>query len=126
MTEFLELDDVLQFIADQGFELKDPGLLDSALMRPRTTVFGEDAYPDLATKAAAMMYSIAQNQPLVDGNKRLALLCAHAFLAVNGFRITADHDFVFHLLNRQIPEGFNDVMVIGQLLLIKAIPEQEA
>jgi death-on-curing protein len=51
--------------------IRDVGLLGSAAARPRTTVFGADAYPDLWTKAAALLDSIVNNHALVDGNKRL-------------------------------------------------------
>ena len=54
----------------------DVGLLESALGRPRATVFGDDAYPDLHTKAAALLHSLARNHALVDGNKRLAWAAA--------------------------------------------------
>jgi hypothetical protein len=55
-----------------GTPIRDAGLVDSAAHRPRTTAFGQDAYPDLHTKAAAILHSILRNHPLVDGNKRLA------------------------------------------------------
>ncbi|MBN6053076.1 Fic family protein [Nonomuraea sp. RK-328] len=53
-------------------------------LRPQTTVFGDDAYPDLWEKAAALMQSILVGHPLVDGNKRLAWTAAVAFLEDNG------------------------------------------
>ena len=72
MTEFLDLDDVLE-IARQAVEgdvaVGDYGLLESALARPRASVFGQDAYPDLHLKAAALLHSLARNHALVDGNK---------------------------------------------------------
>ena len=50
----------------------DYGLIDSALARPRASVFGQGAYPDLHLKVAALLHSLARNHALVDGNKRLA------------------------------------------------------
>lgn len=73
-------------------EVRDMGLLESAILRPRTTVMGEDSYPDLATKAAAMLQSLARNHPLVDGNKRLAWLATWVFLAKNGIELAPPHD----------------------------------
>lgn len=53
--------------------VRDAGLLEAALARPQTTVFGVDTYPSLVERAAALTHSIARNHALVDGNKRLAL-----------------------------------------------------
>ena len=72
--EYLDLDDVLA-LADRllGVRLavRDVGLLGSAVARPQTTVGGSDAYPDIWTKAAALLQSIVNNHALVDGNKSL-------------------------------------------------------
>ncbi len=60
--------------------IRDIGLLGSAVARPQTTAFGEDAYPDIWTKASALLQSIVCNQALVDGNgnKRLGWLSRRA------------------------------------------------
>lgn len=65
-------------------EIRDYGLLSSAVNRPRSTSFGLPNYPDLFSKAAALMQSLARNHPFVDGNKRAAWNCAAVFLDVNG------------------------------------------
>ena len=79
-------------------EVRDIGLLESAVHRPRASVLGQDAYPDLFAKAAALLHSLAGNHPLVDGNKRLAWLATYVFLAKNGTLLDADdaaaYDFV--------------------------------
>lgn len=64
--------------------VRDWGLLESAVGRPRSTVFGEDPYPTLMEKAAALMHSLAANHALVDGNKRTAWAAAMVFLDLNG------------------------------------------
>jgi death-on-curing protein len=64
--------------------IRDAGLIDSAAARPRMTMFGEQAYPDLHEKAAALLHSVLRNHPLIDGNKRLAWVAARVFLALNG------------------------------------------
>ncbi len=69
--------------------IRDAGLLGSAAARPRTTVFGEDAYPDLVTKAAALLQSIVKGHPLIDGNKRLGWLATAVFLEINGVEAAA-------------------------------------
>ncbi len=64
--------------------VRDRGLLASAAGRPQGTVFGRDAYPTLAGKAAALMHSLARNHALVDGNKRLAWAATRVFCLLNG------------------------------------------
>jgi death on curing protein len=64
--------------------IRDAGLLESAVARPQAMAFGTDAYPDLDSKAAALLHSLARNHALVDGNKRLALSAVIAFYGVNG------------------------------------------
>jgi death on curing protein len=84
---YLDLEDALQLIARAGFYVKDVGLLDSALARPRTSLFGDDAYPEIELKGAAMMHSLIKNHPMVDGNKRTSWFMLTAFLFINGFHI---------------------------------------
>jgi death on curing protein len=83
VTQFLELEDAIQLVARAGFYVKDLGLLDSALARPKTTLFGEDAYPELELKAAALVHSVIKNHPMVDGNKRTSWFLVNAFLYIN-------------------------------------------
>lgn len=64
--------------------VRDIGLLSSAATRPQTFVFGHDAYPEVWSKAAALLHSLARNHPLVDGNKRLAWTAARVLLYLNG------------------------------------------
>lgn len=89
MTRYLTFDDILRQVERAGFVVRDPGLLASAVARPGTTVFGEDAYPTLWLKAAALCQSIDDNQALVDGTKRLAWLSTKVFLAISGHRLAA-------------------------------------
>lgn len=97
---YLDLDDLLA-AADVALEgpppIRDIGLLQSALARPATTVFGEDAYPTLHLKAAALLHSLVMNHALVDGNKRLALAATLLFLELNGRRVAVNPDG-YHLL----------------------------
>ena len=81
-----------------GFSVRDYGLLEAALARPQATAFGEDAYPGLDAKAAALLHSIARNHALIDGNKRLALAAAIAFYGVNGRRLTLTNDAAYDLI----------------------------
>lgn len=92
MTHYLTFEDVLRQVDRAGFIVRDPGLLASAVARPSTSVFGDDAYPSIWLKAAALCQSIDNNQALVDGNKRLAWLSTKVFLAMNGHRLAATAD----------------------------------
>lgn len=67
--------------------VKDHALLDSALHRPQQSVFGEDAYPSLFDKAAALMESLVKNHCFHNGNKRTAYLSVKSFLKINGFHL---------------------------------------
>lgn len=69
--------------------LKCTSLLESACIRPAMTFGGEDLYPDLPAKAAALMHSLVMNHPFVDGNKRTGAAAAIVFLGVNKARLTA-------------------------------------
>jgi death on curing protein len=82
--EFLSMEDALFNVKWLGFYVKDAGLLDSALARPKTTVFGEYAYPTIELMAAAMHQSLVKNHPLVDGNKRTSWLLLNMFIELNG------------------------------------------
>ena len=101
-VEYLELEDVVALAAilfGDPPPIRDIGLLGSAVARPRTSAFGQDAYPDILTKAAALLQSIVNNHALIDGNKRLGWLSTAVFLEINGvkaLRISNDdvYDFV--------------------------------
>jgi death on curing protein len=119
MTRYLSLDDLLR-IADvaAGVEVvvRDVGLLESALGRPRATVFGEDAYPDLHTKAAALLHSLVRNHALIDGNKRLGWAATAVFLGINGHRVSATDDEVVDLVVAVAADELSDVPEIADRL----------
>jgi len=92
VTRYLSLEDVLRQVERAGWVVRDAGLLASAVARPAASVFGQDAYPDLWLKAAALCQSLDNNQALVDGNKRLAWLTTKVFLAINGQQLRASAD----------------------------------
>jgi death on curing protein len=77
-----------------GMAVRDVGLLESALSRPQSSAFGQDAYPDLWSKAAALMHSVIRNHPFLEANKRTATALALGFLLANGIEAarTPDHD----------------------------------
>jgi death-on-curing protein len=103
-VEFLDLDDVLDLarrLLGDPVPARDMGLLGSAIARPQTSVFGEDAYPTIWAKAAALLQSIVSNHALVDGNKRLGWLATAVFLEINGASVaSASNDDVYDLVMR--------------------------
>ncbi|MGI9135972.1 MAG: type II toxin-antitoxin system death-on-curing family toxin [Candidatus Nanopelagicales bacterium] len=108
---YLTLEEILAVAArviDGDVVLRDAGLLESAAARPQTTVFGEDAYPDLHSKCAALLLSICKNYALVDGNKRLALAATIVMLGVNGWRLILSNDeayeFVIYVASGNLTE----------------------
>lgn len=89
--DYLSVEDLLEIavgILDE-VAVRDRGLLASAAARPQGSAFGEDAYRTFATKAAALLHSVARNHALVDGNKRLAWAATRVFCLLN------DHDLKF-------------------------------
>ena len=66
--------------------LRDRGALEAALARPAMTFGGEDLYPDVAAKAAALMHSLVMNHPYIDGNKRVGAHASLLFLLINGYQ----------------------------------------
>ena len=90
--------------------LRDVGLLASAVARPMAAFAGEELYPDLFAKAAALMQSLVLNHPFLDGNKRTGIIAAALLLLRNGYRLTADNaeleSFTFAVVNgRQTPDA---------------------
>ena len=117
---FLDADDLLH-VARRAIQddvvVRDRGLLESAAFRPQTTVFGDDAYPRLEDKAAALMHSLARNHLLVDGNKRLALAGTIAILGVNGRRLTLSNDEAYDLVIDVATGELDDVTDIAERLV---------
>lgn len=95
---YLELQQAIAVAKVLGFHVRDAGLLASALSRPAAGLFGEDAYGALDVKAAALFSSLAQNRPLVDGNKRFAWVMTATFLEMNGAALNIPTDEAFELV----------------------------
>jgi death-on-curing protein len=101
-VQFLSLDEVLEIhtvLIDRygGAEgVRDRGLLESALYRPKTGY-----YADLIDMAAALFESLINNHPFVDGNKRVAFFSTDVFLRLNGFKMVVEsreaHAFLMEL-----------------------------
>jgi death on curing protein len=116
VTEYLDLEDLLTVASSAvgpDFSVRDYGLLESALARPRASVFGQDAYSSLHLKAAALMHLLARNHALMDGNKRLAWTACRVFLAINGQWINASEDDRFEFVIRVATGSEPDLEVIA-------------
>ena len=115
-VEYLDLEDVLEMVRTLSIgPVRDIGLLDSAVNRPRSSAFGEDAYPSLSLKAAALLHSMTKNHALVDGNKRLAWLSTVVFCDLNGFAPRLTDDEAFQLV-WDIASSEVDVALIAERL----------
>jgi death-on-curing protein len=94
--------------------VRDAGLLESAAYRPTAEMFGEEAYPDLFGKAAALLQGLAINHPLFDGNKRTAWLSCVTFLALNGVELRPDIDGAERLVIGVTTGDIADAAVIAE------------
>ena len=98
MIIYVDLEDALIQVRYLGFHAEDVGLLGGCLARPRTSLFGADAYQSLELKAAALLHSILTSDPLIDGNKRTAWALMVTFLALNNCEVVADTDDAFNFV----------------------------
>jgi death on curing protein len=122
----LDLDDLVHVgrrtVGD--VQVRDVGLLAVAAARPQATAFGEEAYPSMHEKAAALLHSLARTQPLVDGNKRLALAATIAFHGVNGLRLTLSNDEAYDLVMAVAVGRLDDVESIAERLRSGTAPRR--
>ncbi len=94
-VEYLDLEDLIDLarnLLGDPPPIRDVGLLGSAAARPQATAFGQDAYPDVLAKAAALLQSIVNNHALVDGNERVGWLATAVFLELNGIKASKISD----------------------------------
>jgi death-on-curing protein len=118
-VEYLDFEDALLLVRRLGGgPIRDLGLLDSAMARPKSSAFGMDAYPTIAIKAAALLHSLAGNHLLVDGNKRLAWLATVVFLDLNGRIPNISDDEAFDVVWK-VASGESDLTVISAGLRIE-------
>ncbi|MEU7411709.1 type II toxin-antitoxin system death-on-curing family toxin [Streptomyces sp. NPDC042638] len=98
-------------------EVREPGLLASAVLRPRARMFGTAAYEDRYEQAAALLHGLATNHPLVDGNKRTAWLATATFLALGGVDLAGvDQDTAYDLVVDVASGKESEVPVIAERL----------
>jgi len=119
VTEHLDLEDLLA-AAEAALgappSVRDIGLLEAAVARTKASIFGADAYPDLDTKAAALLHSIVSGHPLVDGNKRLGWVAARLLYRMNGADLNAPAEAAFALVVEIAGGSLRDVSEIAERL----------
>ncbi|WP_449063215.1 type II toxin-antitoxin system death-on-curing family toxin [Planomonospora algeriensis] len=129
MTRFITLEQGLRIarVATGGpIQVRDLGLLEAALLRPQTSMFGQDAYPDVFSKAAALLHSIVANHPFVDGNKRAAWLTMYVFCAKNGVEIEpADEDEAYDFVIAVASGKLTEVDEIAEVLRGFSVPVRD-
>jgi death-on-curing protein len=120
----LDLEDLLQIARRTlgAFEARDIGLLESAAARPQATAFGEDAYPSIHGKVAALLHSVARNHPLADGNERLSLAATIAFYGLNGVQLTLSNDDAYDSIMAIASGQLDDVASIAGRLRDSTAP----
>jgi death-on-curing protein len=119
MTAYLSLEQGLvigEIATGDVPEVRDLGLLDSALHRPQSQMFGVEAYPDAFDKCAALLHSLARNHPFVDGNKRLAWLSCAVFCRKNGIRLEATQDEVYDFVIAVASGELTEIQQIAAVL----------
>ncbi len=114
--EHLDVEDLLRLTRLLGAgPVRDAGLLEAACARPRARVLGDEAYPTVELKAAALLHSLVRHHALIDGNERLAWLAAVVFLDLSGHTVDLDDDVAFELV-MAAAEGHLDVEQVAQRL----------
>ena len=116
MTEYLDFDDLLaaaDMALGQPPQVRDVGILLAAVARPQATAFGDDAYPTLDHKAAALIHALVTGHPLVDGNKRLGWVAVRLFYRLNGDDIQPTPDEAFDLVMAIADTTLDDVTTIA-------------
>lgn len=121
MTIPINLDGLVEALTGVGFVVRDAGLLASALERPHSTLFGEEVYPDISHKAAALVQSIAKYHPMLDGNKRSAWIAMNVFLELNGYDLSSSTDDAFEFM-LDIGNDRIDVPEIAQWIGARLVP----
>jgi death-on-curing protein len=119
VTEHLDLDDLLvaaEAALGRPPDIRDIGILEAAVARTRASVYGEDAYPGLDAKAAALLHSIVTGHALIDGNKRLGWVSVRLFYRLNERDLRAPIDDAFDLVVEVAEGSIRDVPAIAARL----------
>ncbi len=106
---------VIERTLGPGRHIRDVGLLQGAVARPQAAMMGVEAYPDVHVKAAALLDSLVNSRPLIDGNKRVGLVATLMFLGLNGFGVVVSDDVLVEDVLR-VAAGREDVHDLAKML----------
>jgi death-on-curing protein len=129
VTEHLDLDDLLaaaEAALGRPPDVRDIGILEAAVARTRASVYGEEAYPGLDAKAAALLHSIVTGHALIDGNKRLGWVSVRLFYRLNDRDLRAPMDGPFDLVAGIADGSLRDVPGIAARLRSWVVDQREA
>jgi death on curing protein len=122
---YLSVSDVVTIhrvaVGDEQGPIINFGMLEAAVMRPQQSVGGQDAYPDIHHKAAALLHSLCRNHAFLDGNKRTGLLAVATFYGLNDYHFVAEEGELVGLIV-DVAESQLDVTAIAGELKGYAIP----
>ncbi len=96
-VEAIHEEEVRRLSSTESIAIRDRGLLESAVMAPQQTFFGNYLYPSISAMAAAYLIGIAQNHPFENGNKRAAFASCYVFLGANGFDLDMTEEEAYHM-----------------------------
>lgn len=119
MVDYLDREDVLTAVEawlGRPPQIRDHGVLEAALHRPQAVWYGQDVYPDLDTKAAALLLALVGNGPLVEGSRRMGWIAARLFYALNGRYLHMPHDQAYELVVRIASGEEDDVAKVAAIL----------
>ncbi|MFW5748160.1 MAG: type II toxin-antitoxin system death-on-curing family toxin [Chloroflexota bacterium] len=125
MTRYLTLYEMMiinEEIIGGRSQLRDVDLLEAAVLRPQASAFGEDAYPTVPEKAAALFHSLARNHAFVDGNKRTATVATIIFLELNHYTVRWNDEEALDFIV-EAATGRADMPVIAEWIAAHAIPQ---
>jgi len=126
MTRYLttvELIILNEEIIGKRSQLRDPDLLEAAVLRPQASAFGVDAYETIPQKEAALFHSLARNHAFVDGNKRTSTVATILFLELNGYHVRWDDEAALNFIV-EVATGQHDLESITVWLTANTSPLQ--
>lgn len=124
LTQVIDLHAALASTFGGPAGVRDRGGLESAIARPTMTFDGEELYPDVAAKAAALMHSLVLNHPFVDGNKRIAFAAVDVFLRINAHRIRGRPTTIHRQVMKLLETGRFELQSLDAMLRKRVVADR--